>query len=239
MNKCSKFHNFCPGGLKRKFNPPSAIDLSKTAVFFTTLNRNRMQGSKFGCPFDQLLLWSFFFCCFHRICLSNPPIPWCKKVKNDQKLKSRGPAKNVENSNVQIHFLKNWAWWPPNTKLFYKYLGFDKKLAHSVRPKPVSSQLNYPNQAFFVCSKNGGGGGGGGGGTVKKHVILLRIHSSKVFSESLSKNESLDTTLVSMETMVSVLKWFIIENLNWEFLFKLKNHVPLVESKRKYLFLKA
>ena len=33
----------------------------------------------------------------------------------------------------------------------------------------------------------------------KNHITLLRIQSSKVFSENLSKNEYLDTTLVSMD----------------------------------------
>ena len=31
-----------------------------------------------------------FLCDFHTRCLSGFSIPWCKKVKNDQKLKSRG-----------------------------------------------------------------------------------------------------------------------------------------------------
>ena len=48
-----------------------------------------MQASNFGGTFDQLFLWIFLWN-FHRRCLSTSSIPWCKKVKNDQKLKSRG-----------------------------------------------------------------------------------------------------------------------------------------------------
>ena len=48
-----------------------------------------MQASNFGGTFDQLFLWIFLWN-FHRKCLSTYSILWCKKVKNDQKLKSRG-----------------------------------------------------------------------------------------------------------------------------------------------------
>ena len=50
---------------------------------------NLKQVSNFGGTFDQRFLWVFFWK-FHRRCLSTSSIPWCKKVKNDQKLKSRG-----------------------------------------------------------------------------------------------------------------------------------------------------
>ena len=46
----------------------------------------------------------------------------------------------------------------------------------------------------------------------QSHVSLLRIHLSKVFSESLSKKESSALTLVSMKTIVSVLRLFIVSN---------------------------
>ena len=55
----------------------------------TTLYRNPMQASNFGGTFDQLFLWISLWN-FHRRCVSTCSIPWCKKVKNDQKLKSRG-----------------------------------------------------------------------------------------------------------------------------------------------------
>ena len=48
-----------------------------------------MQATNFGGTFDQLFLRIFLYN-FHRRCLSTSSIPWCKKVKNDQKLKSRG-----------------------------------------------------------------------------------------------------------------------------------------------------
>ena len=48
-----------------------------------------MQATNFGGTFDQLFLL-IFLCNFHRRCLSTSSIPWCKKVKNDRKLKSRG-----------------------------------------------------------------------------------------------------------------------------------------------------
>ena len=46
-------------------------------------------GSRLGGTLDQLFLWIFLWN-FHRRCLSTFSIPWCKKVKNDQKPKSRG-----------------------------------------------------------------------------------------------------------------------------------------------------
>ena len=55
-----------------------------------------MQASNFGGTFDQLFLWIFLWN-FHRKCLSTFSIPWCKKVKNDQKLKSTvGPALSIK-----------------------------------------------------------------------------------------------------------------------------------------------
>ena len=40
MNKCAKFHEDSLSGKKVKFNLPSAIELSETAVLCTTLYRN-------------------------------------------------------------------------------------------------------------------------------------------------------------------------------------------------------
>ena len=71
----------------------------------TTLYRNPMQVSNFGGTFDQLFLWSFLWN-FHRRCISTFSIPWCKKVKNDQKLKSRGgPALRWPTA---LKMAKNW-----------------------------------------------------------------------------------------------------------------------------------
>ena len=58
-------------------------------ILCITLYRNLMQVRNFGGTFDQIFLWISFWN-FHRRCLSISSIPWCKKVKNDQKLKSRG-----------------------------------------------------------------------------------------------------------------------------------------------------
>ena len=55
----------------------------------TTLYWNPMQVSNFGGIFYQLFLWIFLWN-FHRRCLSTSSISWCKKVKDDQKLKSGG-----------------------------------------------------------------------------------------------------------------------------------------------------
>ena len=43
------------------------------------------------------------------------------------------------------------------------------------------------------------------------HIALLPFSEiiQVKFSESLSKNDSLDTTFVSMETIVSIIRWFI------------------------------
>ena len=56
MNKCAKFYKDSPSGKKVKFNLPSTIELSETAVLCTTLYRNPMQVSNFGGTFDQLFL---------------------------------------------------------------------------------------------------------------------------------------------------------------------------------------
>ena len=61
MNKCAKFHKDSPSDKKVKFNLPSAIELSETAVLCTTLYRNLTQARNFGGTFDQLFLWSFFY----------------------------------------------------------------------------------------------------------------------------------------------------------------------------------
>ena len=65
------------------------MNFRRRPILCTTLYRNPMQASNFGCPFDQLFLWILLWN-FHRRCLSTSCILWCKNVKNDQKLKSRG-----------------------------------------------------------------------------------------------------------------------------------------------------
>ena len=65
------------------------LNFRRRPILCTTLYRNPMQASNFGGTFDQLFLRIFLYN-FHRRCLSISSIPWCKKVKNDQKLKSTG-----------------------------------------------------------------------------------------------------------------------------------------------------
>ena len=65
------------------------MNFRRRPILCTTLYRNPMQATNFGGTFDQLFLRICLYN-FHRRCLSISSIPWCKKVKNDQKLKSRG-----------------------------------------------------------------------------------------------------------------------------------------------------
>ena len=65
------------------------LNFRRRPILCTTLYRNPMQATNFGSTFDQLFLRIFLYN-FHRRSLSISSIPWCKKVKNDQKLKSRG-----------------------------------------------------------------------------------------------------------------------------------------------------
>ena len=69
------------------------------SIYLLFCNRENIWGTKYevnsGGTFDQLFIWIFLWN-FHRSCLFNSAKPWCKKVKNDQKLKSRGPALTFE-----------------------------------------------------------------------------------------------------------------------------------------------
>ena len=65
------------------------LNFRRRPILCTTLHRNLNQASNFGGTFDQLFLWIFLYN-FHRRCLFTFSIPWCKEVKNDQKLNSRG-----------------------------------------------------------------------------------------------------------------------------------------------------
>ena len=91
MNKCAKFHKDCPSGKKVTLNLLSAIELSETAVFVYNFVEKPYASKQIWWhiwpTFPLNFLWNF-----HRRCLFTLSIPWCKKVKNDQKLKSRGPA---------------------------------------------------------------------------------------------------------------------------------------------------
>ena len=67
-----------------------------------------MQASNFGGTFDQLFLW-ICLSNFHRRWLSTSSILWCKTIKNDQKLKSRGVLPYVNSAcNVLGLFVYDW-----------------------------------------------------------------------------------------------------------------------------------
>ena len=87
MNKCAKFHKESPSGKKLSSLSRARLNFWRRPILCTTLYRNLMRASNFGSAIDRL---SFEF--FHRTCLSTSSIPWCKKVKNNQKLNSRCPA---------------------------------------------------------------------------------------------------------------------------------------------------
>ena len=57
MNRCAKCHGDIPSGYRLKFNPVSAIELSKTANFDYNL-WNPTQASNFGGTFDQFMRFS-------------------------------------------------------------------------------------------------------------------------------------------------------------------------------------
>ena len=97
-----------------------------------------------------------------------------------------------------------------------------------------------PIQGRLFWSSGGQGGGGGGGGHKVPLVKTLFPFSESTqvkFSENLSNIESCEENLVSMETMVVVLRWFII----FRFLTRnhhsnIKNFVPINKSKKKVTF---
>ena len=80
------------------------LNFRRRPILFTTLYRNIMQANNFGGTFHQLFLWIFSWN-FHRRCLSTFSIPWCKKVGNDHKLKSRGSCLKVESEPTAFRAL--------------------------------------------------------------------------------------------------------------------------------------
>ena len=106
MNKSAKFHKDSPSGKKLNSISRERLNFRRRPILCTTLYRNLMQASNFGGTFDQRFLW-IFSRNFHRRCLSTSSIPWCKKVKNDQKLKSRGVLPwtegNVKHTHARTH----------------------------------------------------------------------------------------------------------------------------------------
>ena len=85
MNKCAKFHKDSPSGKKVKFNLARAIELSETAVFGVQLCIETSCKRATSVAHLTNFSFEFFQWNFHRQCLSTFSIPWCKKVKNDQK----------------------------------------------------------------------------------------------------------------------------------------------------------
>ena len=102
MNKCAKFHEDSPSDKKVKFNLPSAIELAETAVFVYNFLQKPYASEQlrwhiwpifplnFLIKFSQKMPLYFFY-------------TMVQKVKNDQKLKSRGPALNSRRGRP--HFL--------------------------------------------------------------------------------------------------------------------------------------
>ena len=90
------------------------LNFRRRPILCTTLYRNLRQASNFGGTFDQLFLGIFSWN-FHRRCLSTFSIPWCKKVKNDQKLKSRGPALSIRHHST-LQDVNFWADYCNGTK---------------------------------------------------------------------------------------------------------------------------
>ena len=99
LNKCAKFHKDIPSDKKVKFNLPSAIELSEKADLCTMLFRNLRQASNFGGTFDQLLLWIFYEIFTEDDYLFFLYRGAKEKIKNDQKLKSRGVQANLGSSH--------------------------------------------------------------------------------------------------------------------------------------------
>ena len=83
------------------------LNFRRRPILCTTLYRNPMQASNFGGPFDQLFL-RIFLSNFHRRCLSTSSIQWCKKVKNDQKLKSMGGGGVLPIKITHAHLIRSF-----------------------------------------------------------------------------------------------------------------------------------
>ena len=91
MNKCTKFHEDSPSDKNLNSISRARLNFWRRPFLCTTLYRNLKQASNCGGTFDQLFVCIFLWN-VHRRWLSTSSIPCCKNVKNDQKLKSRGPA---------------------------------------------------------------------------------------------------------------------------------------------------
>ena len=149
MNKCAKFHKDSPSGKKLNSISRERLNFRRRPILCTTLYRNLMHASNFGCTFDQLFVWVFSWN-FHRRCLSTFSIPWCKKVKNDQKLKSKGGPALI--SQHWVSKQQSWAYCLVTSVRIHKHLNslqFLTRLAH-VQSKPF---LNEKSEMEVLADK--------------------------------------------------------------------------------------
>ena len=96
--------------------PRARLNFWRQPILCTTLCRNPIQASNFGGTFDQLFPWIFLWG-FHRRCLSTSSVPWCKKVKNNQQLKSGGGGGSCLKSGDSF-----WIQKKTGESMFYMYI---------------------------------------------------------------------------------------------------------------------
>ena len=112
LNKCAKFHEYSPSG---KFNLRSVIELLETADFGPTLRATSV-----------VHLTNFSFEYFYKIFTEDASqhhlYHGAKKVKNDQKLKSRGgPALNLSRYSPPVGFVSIHL---PSKRIVFASRGF-------------------------------------------------------------------------------------------------------------------
>ena len=122
MNKYAKFHKDSPSGKKVKLNLPSVTELSETADFVYNF-RNLTQASNFDLRIWPTFLWHFLWN-FQRMPL-NVFYTMVQKVKNDQKLKSRGPALIISWSDREVQKVPVRSYHPADAL----FLGLGKQRA--------------------------------------------------------------------------------------------------------------
>ena len=134
------------------------LNFRRRPILCTTLYRNPMQATNFGGTFDQLFL-RIVLSNFHRRCLSTCSIPWCKKVKNDQKLKSRGgPACERRHHLVVASFF--FSAWRPLEKIkkdstFVRmptgnHLGLSKMSKKNISPPRIHCKTPSLDLSFLI-----------------------------------------------------------------------------------------
>ena len=95
MNNCAKFHKDSPSSEKVKFNLPSVIKLSATADLVYCFLQKPNTGEQLRWRMTNFSFDFFFSSASQKMPLYFFSIQWCKKVKNNQKLKSRGSCLNA------------------------------------------------------------------------------------------------------------------------------------------------